>query len=168
MENRSADNVRDFLRGRILFRNGTPKLIHSDHACKLVGHVITRLAVMFDYSVTSTNSYCLSCNLTIASFWQFCNVCLHFLSNANYVDVKSYVQHIAWAWNTTYSSSISVWPFKIMHGVTPVMLTDSLELSMPSTNTINVGKNVLPLAHKPKSPWTRQLYAQVFCRNVNF
>lgn len=72
------------------------------------------------------------------SFWQFFNVCLRLLSDAKHVDVKSHIQHIAWAWNTMYSSSTSVRPFEVMRGVTPVTLTDSLVLNASSTKVMNV------------------------------
>ena len=71
VESRSADNVRDFVRDRILFWHGTQQSIHSDHARELIGRVMTRLAETFDYSVTSTGGYCPSGNSTIESFWHF-------------------------------------------------------------------------------------------------
>ena len=138
METRSADNVRDFVCDRILFRHGSPQSIHSDHARKLVERMMMRLAATFDYSVTSTSGYCPSSNSTMESFWQFFNVCLRLLSNAEYVNVKSHIQHIAWAWNTTHSSLTTVRPFEVMHGVTPVTLKNSLVLNALSTKVMNV------------------------------
>ena len=146
MEMRSADNVRDFVRDRILFRHGSPQSIYSDHARELVGRVMMRLAATFDYSVTSTGGYCLSGNSTMELFWQFFNVCLRLLSDAEYVDGKSDIQHTAWAWNTTHSSSTSVRPFEVMHGMTPVTLTDLLVLNASSTKVMNDDKNAQRLA----------------------
>ena len=71
MKTRSTDNVRDFVRDRILFRHGTPQSINSDHAHKLVGRVMMRLAATFDYSVTSMGGYYPSDNLTMESFCHF-------------------------------------------------------------------------------------------------
>lgn len=68
----------------------------------------------------------------------FYNVFLRLLSDVEYVDLKYHIQHIAWAWNTTHNSSTSVRPFEVMHGVTPVTLTNLLVLNALSTKVMNV------------------------------
>ena len=58
MEHRTAENVKRFVRDRILFDKGTPHSIHSDHARELIGRVMTDLAKTFGYINTSTGGYC--------------------------------------------------------------------------------------------------------------
>ena len=58
MEHRTAENVKRFVRDRILFWAGTPFSIHSDHARKLVSRVMTELANSFGNINTSTGGYC--------------------------------------------------------------------------------------------------------------
>jgi hypothetical protein len=99
---------------------------------------MTDLAGEFKYANTSTGGYCATGNSTIESFWQYFNVCLRNLSDEDYQNVGDHMQHIAWAWNTTVSSSTGVRPFEVMTGTTPVTITDALILPPPTNGTINM------------------------------
>ena len=68
MEHHLAENVKRFVHNRILFRAGTPAIIHSDHARKLVGRVMTELAKNVGYVNTSTGGYCPMGNSIIELF----------------------------------------------------------------------------------------------------
>ena len=84
MQHRTATNVMRFVRDRILLRHGAPNSIHSDHAHELIGRVMTDLAATFNYVNTSTGGYCPTGNSVIESFWQYFNVCLRDLLDAEY------------------------------------------------------------------------------------
>jgi len=138
MQHRTATNVMRFVRDRILLRHGTPNSIHSDHARELVGRVMTDLAATFNYVNTSTGGYCPTGNSVIESFWQYFNVCLRDLSDAEYENIEEHVQNIAWVWNTTTRSSIGARPFEVMTGTPPVTISDSLVLPPPVNDTLNM------------------------------
>ena len=135
---RTAKNVKTFVRDRILLTHGTPKSLHSDHAREFVGMAMTDLARTFKYLNTSTGGYCPTGNSTIESFWQYFNVCLRNLSDAEYENVEDHLQNIAWVWNTTVRSSTTARPFEVMTGTSPVTITDSLVLPPPTNNTLNM------------------------------
>ena len=138
MQHRTATNVMHFVRDRILLRHGTPNSIHSDHARELVGRVMTDLAATFNYVNTSTGGYCPTGNSVIESFWQYFNVCLRDLSDAEYENIEEHIQNIAWVWNTTTRSSIGARPFEVMTGTSPVTISDSLVLPPPINDTVNM------------------------------
>ena len=79
-----------------MLTHGTPNSIHSDHARELIGRVMTDLAEAFHYVNTLTSGYCPTGNLTIESFWQYFNVCLHDLSDTDYEHIEEHLQNIAW------------------------------------------------------------------------
>jgi transposase-like protein len=138
MKHRTAENVERFIRDRVLFRQGTPASIHSDHARELIGRVMTRLANTFGYVNTSTGGYCPMGNSIIESFWQYFNICLRNLSDEDYENVEDHLQHIAWAWNTTVHATTGARPFEIMTGTSPVTLTDALILPAPTNDVLNM------------------------------
>ena len=82
MNHRTAKNVKRFVRDRILFSEGTPVSIHSDHARELIGRVMARLANTFGYANTSTGGYCATGISMLESFWSYFNICVRKPSDA--------------------------------------------------------------------------------------
>ena len=76
IEHRTAEDLKGFVRNRILFWVDTPAIIHSDHARELIGRVMTQLANTFGYVNTSTGGYCPMGNSVIESFWSYVNICI--------------------------------------------------------------------------------------------
>jgi hypothetical protein len=138
MQHRTAENTKRFVRDRILFRHGTPAILHSDHARELIGRVMTSLASTFGYINTSTGGYCSTGNSVIESFWSYFNICLRLLSDKDYEDVHDHIQQIAWVWNTTIRSSIGVRPFEVMSGTTPVTISDTTVLPAPIGHVLDM------------------------------
>jgi hypothetical protein len=128
MEHRTAENVKRFVRDRILFRAGTLFSIHSDHARELVGRVMTELANNFGYIDTSTGGYCPVGNSIIKRFWLYFNICVRNLTDEQYQNIADHIQHIAWAWNMTVHGTLGVRPFEVMTGTSPVTLADVMVL----------------------------------------
>jgi hypothetical protein len=139
MEHRAAENVKRFVRDRILFRAGTPFSIHSDHARKLVGCVMTELANNFGYINTSTGGYCPMGNSIIEQFWSYFNICVRNLTDKQYQNIADHIQHIAWAWNITVHGTLGVRPSEVMTGTSSVTLTDAMVLPPLINADINLG-----------------------------
>ena len=76
IEPRSAENVKRFVRNRILFRVGALAVIHSDHVHELISGAMTQLANTFGYVYTSTRGDCAMGILIIESFWSYFNICI--------------------------------------------------------------------------------------------
>ena len=115
MKYSTAKNVVRFVCDRILFSEGIPVSLLSNHAWELISRVLNRLVKVVGYVNTSMGGYCATGNSIIESSWSYFNTCVGKLNDERdmHTNVDEHLQHITWAWNTTVHATTGLRPFEI-------------------------------------------------------
>lgn len=138
--NRTAETVCRGIEERILFRHGTPTVIHSDHAKEFISRAAKELARRHKYKPTTTLGYNPRGNSVIESFWRFLGKCLRNLTDNEYATLDRYLMPIQWAWNIPPSESTSVTPYEIEHGCSAINMADAPFVRSPTDSKVQTDK----------------------------
>ena len=103
---------------RIVFRHGTPDVLHSDAAPEFMSDVLRLLAEVLNTATTTTMGHNAQANATIEVFWRYWNRTMRILPDEFYHRWPEFVSRITYAYNTAPHESLGgVSPFEIYHGV---------------------------------------------------
>ena len=178
MKERKQETVAKALLTGLVFTKGVPLTFRSDEAAEFVSGVVSVMNKYLGIKQITTGGHNARGNATVERVMQTVGHMLRTSKQAEYDNIKEYVQCMAFGHNCTYNSVIKMSPFEAGHGLPARTISDArldlprLQLTAEEGNASDgavklwekgLPKKVIDLAHsmaetaKRNSEWQRRM-----------
>ena len=125
LKSRKQDLVCRALLSNLIFQKGVPLTIRNDNAAEFVHGVVKSMNNYLGIEQVDTGGYNARGNAVVERFMQHLTANLTKCTDKEYNDIKLYLQAIAFAHNTTFSSVLNCTPFEAGHGLKARSVSDA-------------------------------------------
>jgi transposase InsO family protein len=125
LKSRKQDLVCRALLSNLIFQKGVPLTFRNDNAAEFVHGVVKSMNEYLGIEQIDTGGYNARGNATVERFMQHLTANLTKCSDKEYNDINLYLQAIAFAHNTTFSSVLNCTPFEAGHGLKARSVSDA-------------------------------------------
>ena len=125
LKSRHQDLVCKALLSNIILQKGVPLTFRNDNAAEFVHGVVSSMNIYLGIEQITTGGYNARGNATVERFMQTLTANLTNCSDDEYKNVELYLQAIAFAHNTSFSSTLNCTPFEAGHGLQARSISDA-------------------------------------------
>ena len=125
LRSRKQDLVCRALLSNLIFQKGVPLTFRNDNAAEFVHGVVDSMNGYLGIDQVETGGYNARGNAVVERFMQHLTATLTKCSDKEYNDIGLYLQAIAFAHNTTFSSVLNCTPFEAGHGLKARSVSDA-------------------------------------------
>jgi transposase InsO family protein len=125
LKSRKQDLVCRALLSNLIFQKGVPLTFRNDNAAEFVHGVVKSMNDYLGIDQVDTGGYNARGNATVERFMQHLTANLTKCTDKEYNEINLYLQAIAFAHNTTFSSALNCTPFEAGHGLKARSVSDA-------------------------------------------
>ena len=125
LNSRKQDLVCRALLSNLIFQKGVPLTFRNDNAAEFVHGVVKSMNNYLGIEQVDTGGYNARGNATVERFMQTLTANLTKCTDSEYDNINIYLQAIAFAHNTTFSSVLNCTPFEAGHGLKARSISDA-------------------------------------------